>query len=195
MSLRVAFWSPHGWPSPNTHHVPVRRAEIPESFSGRRCQEALVPEWQGKDGLVTHKDWLAYAHKQAAGHHVTHQPHVRAWVSNTCLKSSQTRGWPPPEHDASPGSTKDGQMPFRSSKQSHKNWFIWSPTDVEGKKSFGVGEQGNMTSSTNKAETSCVNKACPLADLNHNSCGDLNQCSLVLSYPLKNIPYILFTQN
>lgn len=100
-----------------------------------------------------------------------------------------------PWHEASPGSTKDGQMPFRSSMQSHTNWFIWWPTDVERKKSFGVGEQGNMTSSTNKAETSCVNKACPLADLNHNSCGDLNQCSLVLSYSLKNIPYILFTQN
>lgn len=35
VTLRVAYWSPHGWPSPNMHHVPARRAEIPESFSGR----------------------------------------------------------------------------------------------------------------------------------------------------------------
>lgn len=114
MSLRVAFWSPHGWPSPNTHHVPVRRAEILESFSGRRCQEPLLPEWQGKDGLVTHKDWLAYAHKQAAGHHVTHQPHVRARVSNTCLKSSQTRGWPPPDTMPLQGARKMTKCPLEA---------------------------------------------------------------------------------
>lgn len=44
----------------------VGRVEMPESSSGRRCQE-LLGTMAGREGLVTHshRDWLAHTLEQA----------------------------------------------------------------------------------------------------------------------------------
>lgn len=151
------------------------RKFLREEMPGATCDSGR----EGTGRSHTCRDWLTAMTKLWAATFLTSpngQPFVTDWVCDTRLKCSQAA------------------ILTQHTSRGHKGWLRYNShrhlcgnmqPQVGGEEMGGNGKPWPWVQTQSKAETDCANEAFLLADLNHSWSGDLNQCSPLLSYPLK----------